>query len=117
MFCVNIIIIVIDIIVANRTKSTIICVALVVSMMILCWQLRSGYGKLFVLAITFICYALNASICIVSADNPTVVLQQPCDRSRRVFTDARGEISNGPIGSNYTQVNVPVGTFLKPNTY
>lgn len=30
---------------------------------------------------------------------------QPCDRTRRVFTDAYGEISDGPIGFNYTQVN------------
>lgn len=31
--------------------------------------------------------------------------QQPCNRSRRVFTDAQGEISDGPTGSNYTQVS------------
>ncbi len=30
---------------------------------------------------------------------------QPCDRTRRVFTEAYGEISDGPIGSNYTQVS------------
>lgn len=30
--------------------------------------------------------------------------QQPCDRTRRVFTDTHGEISDGPAGSNYTQV-------------
>lgn len=30
---------------------------------------------------------------------------QPCDRSRRVFTDLRGEISDGPTNSNYTQVS------------
>lgn len=77
-----------------------------------CWRLREGYGKLFVLAIAIILNALIASIHIISADNPTVVLQQtqqqqqqPCDRSRRVFTDSHGEISNGPIGSNYTQVS------------
>lgn len=32
--------------------------------------------------------------------------QQPCDRTRRVFTDTYGEISDGPAGSNYTQVRV-----------
>lgn len=30
---------------------------------------------------------------------------QPCDRTRRVFTDAYGEISDGPTGFNYTQVS------------
>lgn len=30
---------------------------------------------------------------------------QPCDRTRRVLTDVRGEISDGPIGFNYTQVS------------
>lgn len=30
---------------------------------------------------------------------------QPCDRTRRVFTEAYGEISDGPIGFNYTQVS------------
>lgn len=30
--------------------------------------------------------------------------QQPCDRTRRVFTDTYGEISDGPAGYNYTQV-------------
>ncbi|XP_055855625.1 multiple epidermal growth factor-like domains protein 8 [Episyrphus balteatus] len=28
---------------------------------------------------------------------------QPCDRSRKVFTEAYGEISDGPAGFNYTQ--------------
>lgn len=69
------------------------------------WRLRDAYGRGFMLAIAIIVIALNASsVRFVSADNPTVVLQQACDRSRRVFTDVRGEISNGPIGSNYTQV-------------
>lgn len=31
--------------------------------------------------------------------------QQPCDRTRRVFTETFGEISDGPAGSNYTQVS------------
>lgn len=31
----------------------------------------------------------------------------PCDRSRRVFRDSYGEISDGPAGSNYTQVWAP----------
>lgn len=30
--------------------------------------------------------------------------QQPCDRTRRVFTETYGEISDGPAGYNYTQV-------------
>ncbi|KAH8377850.1 hypothetical protein KR093_007479 [Drosophila rubida] len=35
---------------------------------------------------------------------PSQQLQQlPCDRSRKVFTDPYGEISDGPTGYNYTQ--------------
>lgn len=30
---------------------------------------------------------------------------QPCDRSRKVFTSAFGEISDGPVGANYTQAS------------
>lgn len=33
-------------------------------------------------------------------------INQPCDRTRRVFTEPYGEISDGPVGSNYTQVCV-----------
>lgn len=85
-------------------------------MCLLWWRLRDAYGKWFMLAIAIIVIALNASsVRFVSADNPTVVLQQPCDRSRRVFTDVRGEISNGPIGSNYTQVLQP--TYLPNNLH
>lgn len=29
---------------------------------------------------------------------------QPCDRSRRIFTEPHGEFSDGPTGYNYTQV-------------
>lgn len=29
---------------------------------------------------------------------------KPCDRSRKVFTSPSGEISDGPTGTNYTQV-------------
>lgn len=32
-------------------------------------------------------------------------LQQACDRTRRVFTETQGEISDGPVGYNYTQVS------------
>lgn len=34
----------------------------------------------------------------------TTVPLQPCDRSRKVFTSSYGEISDGPTGTNYTQV-------------
>lgn len=29
--------------------------------------------------------------------------QIPCDKTRKVFTDSWGIISDGPLGSNYTQ--------------
>lgn len=37
---------------------------------------------------------------------PVNNLQQACDRTRRVFTEMQGEFSDGPVGYNYTQVNV-----------
>lgn len=38
---------------------------------------------------------------------PTMPVPQltPCDRSRKVFTSAAGEISDGPTGANYTQAS------------
>lgn len=36
---------------------------------------------------------------------PVNNLQQACDRTRRVFTEMQGEISDGPVGYNYTQVS------------
>lgn len=30
---------------------------------------------------------------------------QPCDRTRRIFTESHGEFNDGPAGYNYTQVN------------
>lgn len=29
--------------------------------------------------------------------------QVPCDKTRKIFTDSWGIISDGPMGSNYTQ--------------
>lgn len=40
------------------------------------------------------------------------ILQQPCDRTRRVFTDTYGEISDGPAGSNYTQVRTAKNYYI-----
>lgn len=31
---------------------------------------------------------------------------QPCDRTRRIFTESHGEFSDGPPGYNYTQVSL-----------
>lgn len=38
------------------------------------------------------------------APSPPPPAATPCDRSRKVFTSASGEISDGPTGANYTQV-------------
>lgn len=59
----------------------------------------------------FIIIIFELIVCGLSADNlvlnnlngnPTI---QPCDRTRRVFTESQGEISDGPVGFNYTQVS------------
>lgn len=60
----------------------------------------------------FILIIFELIACGLSADNlVTVNLNgnlslQPCDRTRRVFTEQQGEISDGPIGFNYTQVSI-----------
>lgn len=44
--------------------------------------------------------------------------QQPCDRTRRVSRDTYGEISDGPTGSNYTQVKIIINIHCPfNNTY
>lgn len=56
----------------------------------------------FCLAIIFVhCFNVLA----IASENSNNSQPQPCDRSRRVFTDIQGEISNGPPGYNYTQVS------------
>lgn len=58
----------------------------------------------FCLAIIFI-HCLNVAVLAIASENSNNSQPQPCDRSRRVFTDIQGEISNGPPGYNYTQVS------------
>lgn len=51
-------------------------------------------------------HCFNVFVLAIASDNlSNTQQQQPCDRSRRVFTEMRGEISNGPPGYNYTQVS------------
>lgn len=42
-------------------------------------------------------------MCLVAAICAAVTTA-PCDKSRRVFTESSGIITDGPSGSNYTQV-------------
>lgn len=58
----------------------------------------------FCLAIILI-HCLNVAVLAIASENSNNSQPQPCDRSRRVFTDMQGEISNGPPGYNYTQVS------------
>ncbi|XP_030384738.1 multiple epidermal growth factor-like domains protein 8 [Scaptodrosophila lebanonensis] len=47
------------------------------------------------------------TFCIIALQFPQSTYQQqkaaPCDRTRKVFTEPFGDISDGPIGYNYTQ--------------
>ncbi|KAL1124702.1 hypothetical protein AAG570_001326 [Ranatra chinensis] len=47
------------------------------------------------------CLIVFLTCCIQAYVGP--LTQPPCDRSRRVFTDSWGIITDGPPGSNYTQ--------------
>lgn len=52
-------------------------------------------------------HCFNVLVLAIASENSTNTTQpQPCDRTRRVYTDVQGEISNGPLGSNYTQVSI-----------
>lgn len=53
----------------------------------------------------------NASDNLNNNSNSNINTPQPCDRTRRVFTEVSGEISDGPAGFNYTQVS---GRFSRP---
>lgn len=57
-------------------------------------------------------HCFNVLVLAIASENSTTTQPQPqpCDRTRRVYTDVQGEISNGPFGSNYTQVS----TFICP---
>lgn len=52
-------------------------------------------------------HCFNVFVLAIASENSTTTQPQPqpCDRTRRVYTDVQGEISNGPFGSNYTQVS------------
>lgn len=51
-------------------------------------------------------HCFNVFVLAIASENlSNTQQQQPCDRSRRVFTEMQGEISNGPPGYNYTQVS------------
>lgn len=57
-------------------------------------------------------HCLNVIVVAIASDSFNVNASQqqqqqiPCDRTRRVFTELQGEISDGPAGYNYTQVSV-----------
>lgn len=54
---------------------------------------------------TTIIYIITWSCLIWGFDSvPQVSTKQvPCDKTRKVFTESWGIISDGPLGSNYTQ--------------
>lgn len=55
--------------------------------------------------IIILIHCFNVFVLAIGNENLTNPPPQPCDRTRRVFTELQGEISNGPPGYNYTQVS------------
>lgn len=55
-------------------------------------------------SVIILIHCFNVLVLSIASEQSTITQPQPCDRTRRVFTDVQGEISNGPFGSNYTQV-------------
>lgn len=56
-------------------------------------------------SVILLIHCFNVFVLAIASENLSNSQPQPCDRSRRVFTDMQGEISNGPPGYNYTQVS------------
>lgn len=56
-------------------------------------------------SVIILIHCFNVLVLAIASENFINTQAQPCDRSRRVFTDIQGEISNGPPGYNYTQVS------------
>lgn len=56
-------------------------------------------------SVIILIHCFNVFVLAIASENLSNAQQQPCDRTRRVFTDMQGEISNGPPGYNYTQVS------------
>jgi len=40
---------------------------------------------------------------LLAADGNAASQPAPCDKSRKVFTESWGIVTDGPIGANYTQ--------------
>lgn len=59
-------------------------------------------------SVIILIHCFNVLVLAIASDNSSSPQPQPCDRSRKVFTDIQGEISNGPPGYNYTQVSVQI---------
>lgn len=58
-------------------------------------------------------HCLNVLVLALASEN-LGTQSQPCNRSRRVFTDMQGEIANGPPGYNYTQVRSFIALTFAP---
>lgn len=51
-------------------------------------------------------YVINSIGIIFVISNCSALNTPPCDKSRRIFTETSGNITDGPLGSNYTQVKL-----------
>lgn len=63
-------------------------------------------------SVIILIHCFNVFVLSIASENLTSTPPQPCDRTRRVYTDVQGEISNGPFGSNYTQVSTFICLFF-----
>lgn len=63
-------------------------------------------------SVIILIHCFNVLVLAIASENLNSTQSLPCDRTRRVFTDIQGEISNGPPGYNYTQVSLPFAVFF-----
>lgn len=59
---------------------------------------------IFIKLLVLVCFVSVKPVKSALIQSQQQIPQQPCDKTRRIFLESYGEISDGPAGSNYTQV-------------
>lgn len=65
---------------------------------------KSYVPIIFIKLLVLICFVSVKPVKSALIQSQQQIPQQPCDKTRRIFLESYGEISDGPAGSNYTQV-------------
>lgn len=69
---------------------------------------KSYVPCIFIKLLVLVCFLSVKPVKSALVQSQQQIPQQPCDKTRRIFLESYGEISDGPAGSNYTQVCWPL---------